>query len=125
MKPTDKRYQAATKVNAISPETYSQLREVDRFWRLEDIIDSSDMVSLNQLSRGFRQQHDIEWKMSELGSPIQILKTSGICRQAEKDKEVEKFVWESDSFIVVMKRSNARGAKGTALICKGLRKHFS
>ncbi len=125
MKPTDKRYQVATKVNAISPETYSQIREVDRLWRLEDIIDLSDMVSLNQLSRGLRQQHDIEWKMLELGSPIQILNSSSICRQAEKDKEAEKFVWESDSFIVVMKWSNARGAKGTALICKDLRKHFS
>jgi hypothetical protein len=153
MKPTAERYQAAMKVNAISPEI-DDFEKADSVQELEGSTVHSVKASCELLFRDRRQGHGIERIASEPGrafvllaqqthfgyvcrnnpgrcrvdtQPVMALRTKGIggvdVYKPEKGKESSKVQRQSDMLIVVMKRGNARGAKGHALLCKDLRKH--
>jgi hypothetical protein len=68
MKPTNVRYQAATKVNAVSPEIVVDA-EADSLHALEGSMDADVKASLHPLHRDLRQWHDIERIVLEPGSP--------------------------------------------------------
>ena len=153
MKPTAERYQAATKVNALSPEI-DDFEKADSVQELEGSTAHSVKASCEPLFRGHRQGHGIEWIASEPGRafgllaqqthfgyvcrnnpghfqvdtrPEMALRTKGIGEvdvyKPQKGEESSKVQRQSDMLIVVMKRGNARGAKGRALLCKVLRTH--
>jgi len=115
MKPTNERFQAATQVNVVSPV-------IDEFAK-DDCLKTQEVstvlcaiASILQLRRGRRQWHGIEWNVTEPGRPYYISKTPEYGRTSRKHEEALMYGRESDKFIVVKKRGNARGAKGLALL---------
>ena len=64
MKPTNVRYQAATKVNAVSPKIVVDA-EADSLHALEGIMDADEMASLHPLYRDLGQWHDTERKKGQ------------------------------------------------------------
>ncbi len=66
MKPTAERYQAATLVNALSPEI-DDVEKADSVQELEGSTVHSVMASCELLLRDLRQQHGIERIVSEPG----------------------------------------------------------
>jgi hypothetical protein len=120
MKPTNVRYQAATRVNAVSPEIVV-VAEADSLHALEGSMVANEMASLQPLHRDLRQWHDIERIALEPGRPWQVFRERKYLLTSRKGKEVETPARESDMPIVAMKQGNACGAKGHALSCRGLR----
>jgi hypothetical protein len=72
MKPTAERYQAATKVNALSPER-DVLVKADSVQELEGSTVHSVMARCELLCRDLRQQHGIERIGSEPGRAFVLL----------------------------------------------------
>jgi hypothetical protein len=122
MKPMAEKYQAATKVNALSSEIDNRRRgrQFARAGRQHEFVRKGEY---KPLFRDLRQWHGIEGMASEPGRPCQIPKRK-IRRQDEKYKEAEMFGRESDKLIVVKKQGNSCGAKGLALTCKEKGKHY-
>jgi len=123
MKPTDERFQAATQVNVVSLESLLVAKD-DSFKTLEVSTVSCAIASMMQLCRGRRQWHGIAWSVSEPGRPYPISRIPEYWLTSLKHKEVEMYDRESDKLIVVMKRGNARGAKGLALLRRDLGEHW-
>ena len=84
MKPTNVRYQAATKVNAVSPDIV--VVGVDSLHALEGIMVADEMASLQPLHRDLRQWHDIERIAPEPGRPWQVFRDLGEEVSANKPK---------------------------------------
>ena len=122
MKPMAEKYQAATKVNVLSPETDKRRggRQFARAGRQHNHVRKGKYMIL---CRDLRQQHGIERIVPEPGRPCQIPNRK-ICRQAAKSKGAETFGRESDKLIVVKKQGNSCGAKGLALPRKEIGKHY-
>ena len=76
MKPTAERYQAATKVNALSPEI-DDFEKADSVQELEGSTAHSVKASCEPLFRGHRQGHGIEWIASEPGRAFGLLAQEG------------------------------------------------
>ena len=126
MKPTAERYQAATKVNALSPEIADDV-DADSVHVLEGSMVVSELASLQPLHRDLRQQHGIERIAAEPGrasvllayrthfgnvcrnnpgrcrvdtQPVMALRTKGIggvdVYKPEKGKESSKVQRQSD-----------------------------
>jgi len=72
MKPTAERYQAATKVNALSPEI-DVFEKADSVQELEGSTVHSAKASCELLFRDRRQQHCIERIVSEPGRAFVLL----------------------------------------------------
>jgi len=71
MKPTAERYQAATKVNALSPEI-DDVEKADSVQELEGSMVYSDNASCKLLFRDLRQGHGIEWIATEPGRTFML-----------------------------------------------------
>jgi hypothetical protein len=72
MKPTAERYQAATKVNALSPEI-DGVEKADSVKELEGSMVYNAMASCEPLFRDLRQGHGIEWIATEPGRAFVLL----------------------------------------------------
>ena len=66
MKPIERTYPTATKVNVLSSEIYDNI-EADVFHRAESSTKVCDMVSKHSLYRSLRQWYDMKWNLYELG----------------------------------------------------------
>ncbi len=119
MKPSNGKYQTAMQMNGLSPEIIN-VWEVDSVHELEDSMYDCDKASNQSLPRGLRQWYGIEWNRQELGRPIQscFREAEAYLQTIRKGKNAKTDVWESDYPIVVMKRSNVRGAKGITFLCR-------
>ena len=69
MKPTIGKYQTATQVKVLSPET-SNIGEADSFHPLEGNMIYLGMARDKLLSRGLSPWYDIEWRLQELGRAL-------------------------------------------------------
>ncbi len=74
------------------------------------------IASIEQLHRGRRSWHGTEWNVTEPGRPYPISELLEYGHTSGKHEEALMYGRESDKLIVVMKRGNARGAKGLALL---------
>jgi len=82
------------------------------------------MVRSYLFFRDRRQQHGIEWNTLERGRSCQIfLEIREYLLTSRKGKDAEMSVRKSDMLIVAMKQGNSCGAKGHALLCRGLMRH--
>jgi hypothetical protein len=72
MKPTAERYQAATKVNALSPEI-DGVEKADSVQELEGSTVHNAKASCEPLFRDLRQQHGVERIASEPGRAFVLL----------------------------------------------------
>lgn len=72
MKPTSVRYQAATQVNAVSPEIVVVV-EADSLHALEGSMVADEKASPQPLHRDLRQWHDIERTAPEPGRTFVLL----------------------------------------------------
>jgi len=95
MKPTNVRYQAATKVNAVSSEIVVVV-EADSLHALEGSMVVNELASKQPLHRDLRQWHGIEWIVSEPGRPWQVFRERKYLLTSRKGKEVETPARESD-----------------------------
>lgn len=71
MKLGDRMYQAATKVNVLSP-VMTDIIEVDAFHSDRRQYCCGDKARKQQLYRGLRQWHDTRWIICELGRSIEL-----------------------------------------------------
>ena len=69
----DRMYQAATKVNVLSPEIL-HIVEVDALHCDRKQYCCDDKARKQQLYRGLRQWHDTRWKTCELGRSIELFR---------------------------------------------------
>jgi hypothetical protein len=74
MKPTTERYQAATQVNAVSPENVVVV-EADSVHPLEGSMVVNELASMQPLHRDLRQWHGIERIASEPGRTFVLLRS--------------------------------------------------
>jgi len=77
-------YQAAMQMKVLSPET-PHIVEVDVVHMSGRQHCCNDKARKQQLYRGLRQQHDIRWRLRELGSSIELRKryTETSCERQE------------------------------------------
>ena len=118
MKPEESIYQAATKVNVLSPVIFDIVgAEVFHFIRKQHVYNRIGKVVPSY--RGLRQWHGIRWNLCELGRSNDLFSSKSMRGQALKGEESQMDRWKSDSLIVLGARE--RLVHGKAVNSEGVR----
>ena len=93
-------YQAATKVNVLSPVMFI-VGGVEAFHCVRKQQTMSRIGKVYGTSRGLRQWHGTRWNVCELGRSNNLFPMESIEGQVLKGEEFEMGYWKSDSLIVL------------------------
>jgi len=126
MKPSNGKYQTATRVKVLSPEI-SDIREDDGFHLPEVSMWHTVTARYVSLSRGLSPWYDIEWKLQELGRALMFLARlykvgiDKLKRQGYTEDIKAVGLTHSRGVIgVTPYESKSEGySKGLALVCRG------
>ena len=111
-------YQAATKVNVLSPVITDIVRaEVLHVIRKQHVYNRFGKVVPSY--RGLRQWHGTRWRLCELGRSDGLFSLKSMGGQALKGKEFQKGHRKSDSLIIL--RAEERPVHGEAVSNSGVR----
>lgn len=126
MKPQARKYQTATQVKGLSLEII-HVKEVDSVHKLEDNKASFNTVRNRSLFRGLRPWYGIERESQELGRSEQFscngVSTNNLKKREGGDGCSEVGLFHSRGVIGVMPCESNAHSKGTAVVCRGERKH--
>ena len=111
-------YQAATKVNVLSPVIFDIVgAEVFQAIRKQHVCNHFGKVVLSY--RGLRQWHGTRWSLCELGRSVDLFSLKSLGGQALKGEEFQKGRRKSDSLIVL--GAGERPVRGEAVSNSGVR----